>query len=103
MKRREIEDAFKFFSDEVKLSGGPYGNKEVFLFMTAALEACAAKLDELDRQERHRIKTITFFKEEIARYERAPEINGCAMTPEWEEAKRMCEIAVMLLEEQENE
>lgn len=103
MKRSEIESAFKFFSDEVKFSGGDYGNKEVYPHMVLAMEACAEKLDELDKRERERLKAIVFFKEEIDRLERAPEINGCAMTPEWKENIRMCEIAIMLLEDKENE
>ena len=40
---------------------------------------------------------------EIKRLERAPGENGCAMKEEWAERIRMCEIAIALLEEEENE
>lgn len=103
MKRAEIERAFKFFTDQVKLSGGPFGNKEVYPHNVMAMDACAKKLDELDKKERDRLKAISFFQEEIDRIERAPAINGCAMTPEWKEEMRMCEVAVALLEECKNE
>lgn len=103
MKREEIEKAFKYFGEQVQFENGPYGNKEVLPFMQEALNACAVKLDELDKKERNRLKAIVFFKEESDRLERAPEINGCAMTPEWAESLRMCEIAIALLEECKNE
>lgn len=103
MKREEIEKAFKYFGEQVQFENSPYGNKEVLPFMQEALNACAVKLDELDKKERNRLKAIVFFKEEIDRLERAPEINGCAMTPEWAESLRMCEVAIALLEECKNE
>lgn len=103
MKREEIEKAFKYFGEQVKFENSPYGNKEVLPFMQEALNACAVKLDELDKKERNRLKAIVFFKEESDRLERAPEINGCAMTPEWAESLRMCEIAIALLEECKDE
>lgn len=103
MKREEIEKAFKYFCEQVQFENSPYGNKEVLPFMQEALNACAVKLDELDKKERNRLKAIVFFKEESDRLERAPEINGCAMTPEWAEPLRMCEIAIALLEECKNE
>lgn len=103
MKRTEIEAAFKYFTDEVKFACGPYGNKEVFQHVALAQEVCAKKLDALDKQERDRLKAIAFFKEEVDRIERAPQVNGCVMTEEWAEQLRMCEIAIVLLEEYENE
>lgn len=103
MKREEIEKAFKYFGEQVQFENSAYGNKEVLPFMQEALNACAVKLDELDKKERNRLKAIVFFKEESDRLERAPEINGCAMTPEWAESLRMCEIAIALLEECKNE
>ena len=99
MNRKEIEKAFRYFTDETKAAA----DGTTFKFSGRAMEACARKLDEMDRKERERLKAIAYFAEEIKRLERAPEENNCTMTEEWAERIRMCEIAIALLEEEENE
>lgn len=96
MKRADVEAAFQFFANVVKKDGGG----SAFPHNALALEACAKKLDAMDKEDRDRLKAIAFFKEEIDRFDRAPAVNGCAMTPEWAENKRFCEIAITLLEEE---
>lgn len=98
MNRKEIEAAFRFFTDETKKA-----DSTTFKFVARAEEACARKLDQMDKRERERKKAIAYFNEEIKRLERAPEENRCVMKEEWAERIRMCEIAVALLEEEENE
>lgn len=100
MKREEVQAAFRFFVDEVEAAASPFGVQEVYPHMSLAMQACAKKLDAMDKEDRDRLKAIAFFKEEIDRLDRAPAINGCAMTPEWAENKRFCEIAITLLEEE---
>ena len=43
-------------------------------------------------------KALNFFKEEIIRLRKAPEINGCEMTPEWLEMLQIYNTAVEALE-----
>ena len=42
-------------------------------------------------------KAINFFEEEIVRLRKAPEINGCEMTPEWKEMLQIYNTAVEAL------
>lgn len=42
-------------------------------------------------------KAIKFFGEEIVRIRKAPEINGCEMTPEWKEMLQIYNTAVEAL------
>ena len=42
-------------------------------------------------------KAIKFFEEEIVRLRKAPEINGCEMTPEWNEMLQIYNTAVEAL------
>ena len=45
-------------------------------------------------------KAINFFEEEIVRLRKAPEINGCEMTPEWKEMLQIYNTAVEALRKQ---
>ena len=45
-------------------------------------------------------KAIKFFEEEIVRLRKAPEINGCEMTPEWKEMLQIYNTAVEALRKQ---
>ncbi len=45
-------------------------------------------------------KAIKFFEEEIVRLRKAPEINGCEMTPEWKEMLQIYNTAVQALGKQ---
>ncbi len=47
-------------------------------------------------------KAIKFFKEEIIRLRKAPEINGCEMTPEWLEMLQIYNTAVEALEKEKS-
>lgn len=98
MRRSDVESAFKYFNDELKTA-----SKEDFPHVARAFQACAKKLDEMDKEERKRMKAIAFFEEEGQRLLRAPEVNGCDMKPEWEERIEMCHIAIAVLEEYRNE
>lgn len=103
MKRAELEKAMRYFSDLCLVMQGGNFYSEPLPYMQAALSACCERLDALDKKDRERLKAVQFFKEEIERLNRAPEINGCEMTPEWKEDIRMCEIAIELLEDVKNE
>ena len=103
MKRAELEKAVRYFNDQILLmkSGNIYS--EPLPHMQAALVACCKALDELDRQDVEREKAIVFFREEVKRYESAPNINGHEMTPEWAEEMSICKTAIEALEEMRNE
>lgn len=103
MNRKSVEEAFKYFAEETRKAAGPYGDLAVYPHMQLACEACAARLDKYEQENRARQEAIQFFREEADRYRRAPEINGCPMTPEWERGLTMCVIAIGLLEEENNE
>lgn len=47
-------------------------------------------------------KAIKFFEEEIIRLRKAPEINGCEMTPEWAENLQICHVALRALKAQKS-
>jgi len=97
MKRCDVEAAFQYFNNEVKKAD------EDFPHYFRAFQACAKKLDEMDMEERKRMRAIAFFAEEIERLYRAPEVNKCDMTPVWAQRIKMCEVAIAILEECKNE
>ena len=103
MKKTDVEKAMRYFNAEIKLMKGGNMYSEPLPYIETALMACAKKLDELDREEHERKKAICYFEEEKERILRAPDLNGCEMTPEWEEELDMCNISIELLEEYGNE
>ena len=103
MKRAELEKAVRYFNDQILLMKGGNVSSEPLPHMQAALVACCKALDELDRREVEREQAIVFFREEVERIERAPEINGHEMTPEWAEEISICKTAIEALEEMKNE
>lgn len=48
--------------------------------------------------EYRRQQALAWLKEEADRCRRAPEINGCPMTPEWQETLDVCLTAIEALE-----
>lgn len=103
MKRAELEKAVRYFNDQILLMKGGNVYSEPLPHMQAALVACCRALDELDRQEVEREKAIVYFRQEVERIERAPEVNGHGMTPEWAEEMSICKTAIEALEEMKNE
>lgn len=103
MKRAELEKAVRYFNDQILLMKGGNVYSEPLPHMQVALVACCRALDELDRQEVEREKAIVYFRQEIERIERAPEVNGHGMTPEWAEEMSICNTAIEALEEMKNE
>lgn len=48
-----------------------------------------------------REEVIKLLQEELERYQRAPELNGCEMKPEWQKTMDVCRVAVEAIREQE--
>ena len=53
--------------------------------------------------ERRRQQAILWLRAEAERCRRAPYINGCSMTPEWQEILDVCEAAIEALEAVESD
>lgn len=48
-----------------------------------------------------REEVIKLLQEELERCQRAPELNGCEMKPEWQRTMDVCRVAVEAIREQE--
>lgn len=48
-----------------------------------------------------REEVIKLLQEELERCQRAPELNGCEMKPEWQRTMDVCSIAIEAIREQE--
>ena len=48
-----------------------------------------------------REEVIKLLQEEVERCQRAPELNGCEMKPEWQQTMDVCQIAIDAIREQE--
>ncbi len=101
MNKYDYQKAIKFFSDEMhylKLMPEVHSCKakkewqEQIDIYDTIIDACkvATILDNANYA-----KAISFLKEEIERLKRAPKLNGCEMTEEWQKQLEICKAAVI--------